>query len=131
MPDLDVTLHDIYKARQRIAGVATRTPVVRSPLLTERAGASVFLKAESLQRTGSFKIRGATNKMLGLTAEEKARGVITVSSGNHGRAVAYVARQLGISRRQVRNVVLAIRRHFEKAGLREPASPRTARAWPA
>ena len=97
MPDLDVTLHDIYRARQRIAGVATRTPVVHSPLLTERAGASVFLKAESLQRTGSFKIRGATNKMLGLTAEEKARGVITVSSGNHGRAVAYVAHQLGIA----------------------------------
>jgi len=97
MPNLDVTLHDIYRARQRIAAVATRTPVIHSPLLTERVGASVYLKAESLQKTGSFKIRGATNKMLGLTVEEKARGVITVSSGNHGRAVAYVAHQLGIS----------------------------------
>ena len=97
MPNLDVTLHDIYKARQRIATVATRTPVIHSPLLTERVGASVYLKAESLQKTGSFKIRGATNKMLGLTVEEKARGVITVSSGNHGRAVAYVAHQLGIA----------------------------------
>jgi threonine dehydratase len=97
MPNLDVTLHDIYRARQRIAAVATRTPVIHSPLLTERVGASVYLKAESLQKTGSFKIRGATNKMLGLTVEEKARGVITVSSGNHGRAVAYVAHQLGIA----------------------------------
>jgi len=97
MPEPDVTLHDIYRARQRIAGVATRTPVVHSPLLTERAGESVYLKAESLQKTGSFKIRGATNKMLGLTTEEKARGVVTVSSGNHGRAVAYIAQQLGIN----------------------------------
>ena len=97
MPDLGVTLHDIYRARQRIATVVTRTPVLSSSLLSERAGVSVYLKAESLQKTGSFKIRGAANKMLSLTTEEQARGVITVSSGNHGRAVAFVAHQLGIN----------------------------------
>ena len=97
MPDLGVTLRDIYRARQRIAAVVTRTPVISSPLLSERVGVSVYLKAESLQKTGSFKIRGAANKMLSLTTEEQARGVITVSSGNHGRAVAFVAHQLGIN----------------------------------
>ncbi len=97
MPDLGVTMHDIYKARQRIAAMATRTPVIHSLKLTERVGASVYLKAENLQRTGSFKIRGAANKMLSLADEEKARGVITVSSGNHGRAVAYIAQRLGIN----------------------------------
>ncbi|MBE9507291.1 MAG: hydroxyectoine utilization dehydratase EutB [Chloroflexi bacterium] len=96
MPTGDVALRDIYVARQRIAAIATRTPLISSPLLSGLVGASVYLKAESLQQTGSFKIRGAANKMLSLTAEEQARGVITVSSGNHGRAVSYVARQLGI-----------------------------------
>jgi len=96
MPTSGVTMLDIYLARQRIASIAKRTPLIHSPLLAERAGGSTYLKLESLQETGSFKIRGAANKMLGLTAKEKVRGVITVSSGNHGRAVAYVARQLGI-----------------------------------
>ncbi|MCP4678854.1 MAG: pyridoxal-phosphate dependent enzyme, partial [Deltaproteobacteria bacterium] len=59
MSNLDVTLQDVYKARQKIAGIATRTPLVRSPWLTERVGASVYLKLESVQTTGSFKIRGA------------------------------------------------------------------------
>jgi threonine dehydratase len=97
MPNSDVTLHDVYEARQRICAIATRTPLIASPPLTEVAGSPVYLKAESLQQTGSFKIRGAANKMLSLTDEEQARGVITVSSGNHGRAVAYIARQLGIN----------------------------------
>ena len=89
-------MHDVHRARQRIADLAVRTPLIASAPLTEVEGASVRLKAENLQKTGSFKLRGAANKMLSLTAEEKARGVITVSSGNHGRAVAYVARELGI-----------------------------------
>jgi threonine dehydratase len=113
MPTSDVTILDIYSARQAIASIARRTPVLHSPLLTEcigrpqsgevanpatsSGGEGVFLKLESLQVTGSFKIRGAANKMVNLTPEEKARGVVTGSSGNHGRAVAYVARQLGIS----------------------------------
>ena len=96
MPHSGVTLHDVYQARQRIARIAIRTPLIRSPSLSEHIGASVHLKLESVQETGSFKIRGATNKLLSLTADERARGVITVSSGNHGRAVSYVARQLGV-----------------------------------
>jgi threonine dehydratase len=92
----DPTLRDIHLARQRIAQLARRTPLLRSAGLSERAGAAVYLKLESLQETGSFKIRGAANKLLSLSAEERARGVIAVSSGNHGRAVAYVAQQLGV-----------------------------------
>jgi threonine dehydratase len=97
MPTFDVTMLDVYLARKRIASVARRTPLVHSPSLSARVGRSVYLKLESLQETGSFKIRGAANKMLDLTAEEKARGVVTGSSGNHGRAVAYVARRLGVN----------------------------------
>ncbi len=96
MPDPNVTMHDVYKARQRIAAIAIRTPLLHSPRLTELLGSPVYLKAENVQQTGSFKIRGAANKMLNLTDEEKARGVIVVSSGNHGRAVSYIARRLGI-----------------------------------
>lgn len=96
MSNPDVTMLDVYKARQKIAAIVRRTPLISSPWLTESIGASVYLKAECLQETGSFKIRGAANKMLSLTADERERGVITVSSGNHGRAVSYVARQLGI-----------------------------------
>jgi len=115
VPTSDVTMLDLYSARRRIASIVKRTPLIHSPLLTERVGASVYLKLESLQETGSFKIRGAANKMLNLTAEEKARDVITVSSGNHGRAVSYVAKQLGInaliclSKRVPRNKVEAIK----------------------
>ena len=97
MPITEVTMHHIYMAREKIAPVVRRTPLVSSPLLSELVGSSVYLKLESLQETGSFKIRGATNKMLNLAQEEKKRGVITVSTGNHGRAVSYVARRLGIN----------------------------------
>jgi threonine dehydratase len=92
----DVTLRDIYLARQRIASLARRTPLVFSPLLSDLVGASVHLKLENLQETGSFKIRGAANKLLSLPPDERGRGTITVSSGNHGRALSYVSRQLGI-----------------------------------
>ena len=97
MPNPIVTLHDVYMARQRIADIATRTPLIHSPRLAELVGSPVYLKAESLQQTGSFKIRGAANRMLNLTDEERSRGVIAVSSGNHGRAVSYIAKLLGIN----------------------------------
>jgi threonine dehydratase len=87
---------DVRGARERIAGLVRRTPLIRSSALSERAGTAVWLKLESLQETGSFKVRGAANRMLQLSDEERARGVITVSTGNHGRAVAYVAGRLGI-----------------------------------
>ncbi len=89
-------LEDIYQADHLIRDTIYRTPLVHSPWLTDIAGCKIFLKLESMQVTGSFKIRGASNKMLSLKKEEKARGVIAVSSGNHGRAVAYVARKFGI-----------------------------------
>lgn len=88
---------DISAACNSIAGIAVNTPLLASPTLSEQSGVAVLLKAENLQVTGSFKVRGAANKILALTEEERARGVVTCSSGNHGRAVAYVAELLGIS----------------------------------
>ena len=93
---MEVHPSDIEAARSRIAGIARPTPLIPSPRLGEIAGAPVHLKLENLQATGSFKVRGAASKILGLSPEERARGVITWSSGNHGLAVAYVARLQGI-----------------------------------
>ena len=87
------TLADVYQARQRIRTTIQRTPLIKSSWLTELTGSEIFLKLECLQTTGSFKLRGATNKILSLNRDEKERGVIAVSSGNHGRAVAYVAQK--------------------------------------
>ena len=92
---MEVHSSDIEAARSRIAGIARPTPLVPSPRLSAIAGAAVHLKLENLQATGSFKVRGAASKILGLTPEERARGVITWSSGNHGLAVAYVANLQG------------------------------------
>jgi len=96
MPFAAVTMRDIYAARQVISPIITRTPLIHSPRLSDLVGHPVHLKLECQQRTGSFKIRGAANRLLNLTAEEMSRGVITVSTGNHGRAVSYVADLLGI-----------------------------------
>ena len=82
---------DLGAAQKAVTGFITRTPLLWASNLTERVGSNVHLKLESLQVTGSFKIRGAANRMMALSAEERARGVITCSSGNHGRAVAHVA----------------------------------------
>ena len=89
-------LRDIFIARGRIGSVIQRTPCIESPTLSAFAAGEVFLKLESLQTTGAFKVRGASNKILGLSDEEKKRGVITFSTGNHGKAVAYVAGRCGI-----------------------------------
>jgi threonine dehydratase len=88
-----VTLDEIRAAQDRIRGVAVRTPLVT--LQVPGAASEVFVKNEGLQTTGSFKLRGAYNKISQLTAKERARGVITYSSGNHAQAVAYAARALG------------------------------------
>jgi len=88
-----VSLDTIRDAAARIAGIAVRTPLVRAPF--PGAAGEVWLKAESLQPIGAFKIRGAANKILQLTPEEIARGVITYSSGNHAQGVAYAARAVG------------------------------------
>ncbi len=87
---------DVAAARTAIAGIALLTPVLDAPELGDRAGAQALLKLESLQVTGSFKIRGAANRLLALSPDERQRGVVACSSGNHGRAVAYAARLLGI-----------------------------------
>lgn len=87
---------DTEAARARIAGLITRTPLMRSRWLSAAAGADVWLKLENLQVTGSFKIRGAANRILALAPEEAARGVIACSSGNHGLATAQVAGARGI-----------------------------------
>ena len=87
---------DVRAAANRIRELVDPSPVIRSPWLSDIAGAAVWLKLENLQPPGSFKIRGAANKMLTLTPEQRSRGVITCSGGNHGAAVAYVAQRLGI-----------------------------------
>lgn len=92
----DLTLRDIYLARQRIAPLVRHTPLAEAPALSEKLGAEVRLKLENWQGTGAFKMRGASNKLMSLSTEERERGVVTCSSGNHGRALSYVARELGI-----------------------------------
>ena len=96
MPHRELALRDVYLARQRIASLAQRTPVIEAPRLSEKAETNVVFKLENLQATGSFKIRGAANKLLSLSEEARSRGVVTCSSGNHGRAVSHVAGRLGI-----------------------------------
>ncbi len=86
-----VTLHDIEAARERIAGKVARTPTTQSASLSELCGVPVHLKLESRQTTGSFKLRGASNAIASLTAQEKTHGVVAASTGNHGRALAYAA----------------------------------------
>jgi threonine dehydratase len=90
------TLADIRAARERIAGVATVTPVFPSDTFTRITGRPVLLKAENLQRTGSFKIRGAVNKIATLTDEEREAGVVAATAGNHGQSVAWAAREAGV-----------------------------------
>jgi len=91
-----LTLDLIQQARARIAGRVHHTPVMTSRSFNQVAGREVFFKCENLQRAGAFKIRGATNKILSLTDDEKSRGVIAVSSGNHAQAVALASREAGI-----------------------------------
>ncbi|WP_457968162.1 hydroxyectoine utilization dehydratase EutB [Pseudomonas sp. R4-84] len=89
-------LQDIYLARQRIESQVRRTPMEHSPSLSRLMGVPVFLKLEALQITGSFKLRGASNAVAQLSVEQKARGVVTASTGNHGRALAHAASQQGV-----------------------------------
>lgn len=96
MPTPPVTLDDILAAREVLADVLTPTPMEFSQALTDRTGLPVHLKCENLQRAGSFKMRGAYTRMSRLTEEEKARGVVAASAGNHAQGVALAARLLGI-----------------------------------
>jgi threonine dehydratase len=96
MTETRITLRDLYRARAAIAGVAARTPLVPAWALSGRLGREVLYKLETLQPTGAFKLRGAVNRIAALGDDERARGVVTVSTGNHGRAVAYAARRQGL-----------------------------------
>src|SRR6266404_5923768 len=95
MPE-SISLSHIQGARQRIAPCIRRTPFTPSATLSERLKANVYVKLEIFQKTGSFKVRGAFNKALSLRPEERGRGIVGVSGGNHAQAVAYVARTLGL-----------------------------------
>lgn len=92
----NTTIADIYQAAKQLNGVVKKTKLVESPYFSELSGNDVYLKPENLQNTGSFKLRGAYNKISQLTDEEKSKGVITASAGNHAQGVAYAAQKLGI-----------------------------------
>lgn len=95
-PSLSVTLEDVRAAQELLSGVVRPTPLEYSRALADRVGAEVYLKCENLQRAGSFKIRGAYTRMARLSDEEKARGVVAASAGNHAQGVALAAQLLGI-----------------------------------
>jgi threonine dehydratase len=90
-----IELGEIHAAAARLSGKVHRTPVLAARSLGELAGVRLLLKCESLQKTGSFKPRGALNKVLSLTVADQARGLVTVSAGNHGQAVAWATREVG------------------------------------
>ena len=89
-------LEDFVKAKEKLSKVLLETHLIHSPIFSKESGNVVYIKPENLQKTGSFKIRGAYNKISNLTEEEKKRGVIASSAGNHAQGVAYGARELGI-----------------------------------
>lgn len=90
-----ISIQDIYKARERISSVIHETPIFESKMLSELCGNKIYLKGEHLQKTGSFKIRGASNHVK-VAVEGGAKSLTTASSGNHGQAVAYIANELGV-----------------------------------
>lgn len=92
----ELTILNIWEAKRRIAPIINRTPLIQSYILSEKVGRPVYLKLENVHEIGAFKVRGAANKILSLNEEEKKRGIATFSTGNHGMAVAYVAKKLGI-----------------------------------
>jgi len=94
--DYAITIEDVKRAAETIRGQVLRTPLVPAPRLSQLTGATVFVKHENMQPTGSFKERGAATKLESLTEAERKRGVIAMSAGNHAQAVAYHARRLGI-----------------------------------
>lgn len=98
---LTVTFHDIKKAQKATVAYAQRTPLCQSQYLSGLFQAKIYLKLENLQPTHSFKVRGVMNKLLTLSPQEKSRGVVTASAGNHGQAVAFGAKELGFSAKVV------------------------------
>ena len=97
MPSESFPTDRLIAAQERIRGAVSRTPLTPSPVLSEYFGAEVFIKCENRQETGAFKVRGALNRLLTLSAEARARGVATISAGNHAQAVAWAASAAGVS----------------------------------
>ena len=97
MSALDVS--DIVEARRHLLGIVRKTPFERSAVLSDLTGMAVYLKAECLQRTGSFKLRGAYHKIASLSSEGKKRGIVTSSAGNHGQGVGFAANRFNIPTR--------------------------------
>ncbi|HET7095440.1 MAG TPA: pyridoxal-phosphate dependent enzyme, partial [Thermomicrobiales bacterium] len=93
------TLHDVYLARRVVARYLPPTPLLRSEALAARLGCDVYVKCENLQPIGAFKIRGGLNLLSRLSPEERARGVVAASTGNHGQSIAYAAREFGCEAR--------------------------------
>ena len=89
------SIADVYHAAKQLDGVVRKTRLIESPYFSDLCGNSVYLKPENLQNTGSFKLRGAYNKISQLSDEERKKGVITASAGNHAQGVAFAAQQLG------------------------------------
>jgi threonine dehydratase len=120
MPSTLITLADLRDAARTIAGVVVRTPLLPADELTEKIGAPVWLKPETLQRGGAFKLRGAYNFLAKLSAEQRARGVVAPSSGNHAQAVALAAKLFGVRATVVMptNVTAAKRGGAERLGAR-------------
>lgn len=92
----NTTIADVYRAAKQLNGITKKTALIESPFFSTLCSNSVFLKPENLQNTGSFKLRGAYNKISQLTMAEKAKGVITASAGNHAQGVAFASQQLGV-----------------------------------
>jgi threonine dehydratase len=90
------TLADVYRARQRLRGILTPTPLLRHPLLAERLGCEVWVKHENHNPTGAFKVRGGLNLVASLGAEDRRRGVATASTGNHGQSIAFACQRAGV-----------------------------------
>jgi threonine dehydratase len=130
----------VRDAAERLRGRVRETPVDASPELTRRTGARVFLKLENIQHTGSFKLRGTMNKLLSLATEERRRGVVAASTGNHGAATAYACHELGIPCRvfvpegaseSKLDAIRSCGAEIESAGNDGVVSERTARAYAA
>ena len=122
------TIADVEAARERLEGIARVTPVYSSDTISRLVGRPVLLKAENLQRTGAFKIRGAYATLASLTDAERAAGVVTASAGNHGQAVAWAAGQAGLSSTIVVPAYAQLARSTPLAGTRRPCCSTAARS---
>ena len=96
IPQTPVTLNDVYEAQKTISKYLPKTPLIHSLSLSEKLGCTAYVKLENTLPTGAFKIRGGINLLANLSAEEKSRGVIAASTGNHAQSVAYAAQLFGV-----------------------------------